>query len=230
MKKITADMLVCMNDYALDCGGDYPLRIDLAYARDDNTLFGERIYKQGARLYLYQDLANVILMASDMLYQAHRYHMILYDGLRTTDAQQRMLETQRVIDHPQWLREPRLLSPPGAGGHPRAMAVDVSMASAEGELLDMGTVFDYLAEDSSAAHNMAHREYSDLSPEVIQNRNALNNAILAAGERFLNKGDIEMPVEPLLQEWWDFRAPRAFYEQFAPLSDEDLPEDMRLIL
>ena len=54
----------------------------------------------------------------------------------------------RVKDNLHWLEEPRLLSPPGAGGHLRGMAIDIGLEDAQGRLLDMGTVFDYLAEDS----------------------------------------------------------------------------------
>ncbi|MBL4804673.1 MAG: hypothetical protein JKY71_07385, partial [Alphaproteobacteria bacterium] len=33
---------------------------------------------------------------------------------------------------------------------------------------------------------------------------------------------------PLPQEWWDFRLPPAYTDQYAPLSDADLPPHMRL--
>lgn len=225
MKKITANKLVCMNDYE----DGHPIRIELAYAQADNLLFGEVIYKDSAQFWLYEDLAETVLRAAQDVHAAYGYCMVLYDGLRTVEAQVKMLETQRVQDNPQWLQEPRLLSTAGAGGHPRGMAVDVSLETDGGELLDMGTNFDFLAEDSSPENNPAHREYKALSPDVIKNRNVLNNAILGASERLVNKEIIEMPIEVLPQEWWDFRAPREFYERFAPLSDDDLPEEMRMV-
>jgi len=216
LNTISADDLVNMHDHICDT-----LRIEVAYARDDNLLFGERIYKPNAQLFLYKDLADIVLEAAESL-KAQGFTLVLYDGLRTADAQARMLETQRVKDNPHWLEEPRLLSPPGKGAHPRGMAIDCSLETATGELLDMGTAFDYLAEDASAHANPAHREYVALSEQIRQNRAILDNAFGQAAEK------LGIPIFPLPQEWWDFRLPPLFTERFAPLNDADLPEAMRM--
>lgn len=186
---------------------DFPITIELAYARDDNLLFGERIYHQDARLWLHEDLAKIVLLASLLVRRDHEYVLELYDGLRTTDAQARMLKTQRVKDNPHWLEEPRLLSPPGAGAHPRGMAIDISISG-----MDMGTAFDDL---SKGAHRgFAHNE------DVMKNRDILTGAMIRAAR------DLDLALLPLPQEWWDFRLPQDIYEQFAPLSDADLPDYM----
>lgn len=146
------------------------LRTDLAYAKDDNLLFGERIYRPDAGLWLHLDLAKITENAARKIHQAHGWRLVVYDGLRTTDAQARMLRTQRVEDNPRWLEEPRLLSPPGAGGHPRGMAVDVGLEDSSGQIVDMGTPFDFLAPSPEAAHNPAHRDYPGLTPEAAHNQ------------------------------------------------------------
>lgn len=220
MIKIPPQDLVCMNEYE----STHPLKIDLAYAQSDNLLFGEAIYKADACLYVHKILALVLLSAAEQVFETHGYTLIIHDGLRTTDAQARMLETGRVKDNPQWLQEPRLLSPPGAGGHPRGMAVDVSVADSNGTLLDMGTPFDFLAKDPSAEKNPAHREYKDLSEGVRTHRNILDMAMKDAADAHGVK------LLPLPQEWWDFRLYPQEYEQYAPLSDDDLPEEMRLVI
>jgi D-alanyl-D-alanine dipeptidase len=199
-----------------------PLRVELAYAQADNTLFGERIYHPQARLFLYEDIAKIVCGAAERLGR-DGYRLILYDGLRTVEAQARMLETARVKANPHWLEEPRLLSPPGAGAHPRGMAVDCGLETEEGALLDMGTVFDFLAESSAPAHNPAHRNYPHLSEEVRRNRGVLDTAMQESAAA------LGIDLVPLPQEWWDFRLPPSFYERFAPLSDSDLPEEMRMV-
>lgn len=141
------------------------IRIELAYAQDDNLLFGERIYREDAELYAHKDLAKIIRTAAKAAF-SEGYRLIIYDSLRTTTAQGRMLKTQRVKENPHWLEEPRLLSPPGKGAHPRAMAVDVSLETLDGRLLDMGTEFDFLAERSDAEHNPAHRHHPGTSHEA----------------------------------------------------------------
>lgn len=210
-KTIAPERLIPMDLFA----EDLPLRIDLAYAQRDNLLFGEAIYRRDARLWLHEDLAAVVLLASGLIHEAYGFSCVLYDGLRTTDAQEAMLKTQRVKDNPHWLEEPRLLSPPGAGAHPRAMAIDLSLETSEGALVDMGTPFDDLSEK-------AHRDYEH-SANVMKNRNILHDCMVKAA-RLCN-----MPLLPLPQEWWDFRLPPEMYENYDPLSDSILPPQMRLM-
>ena len=224
-RKITLDQLVPM-DLFVD---EFPLRIEVAYAHDNNLLFGERIYKADARLVLHKDLALIVLKAAQTLREKHNLRLVLFDGLRTIDAQEKMLETQRVKDNPGWLEEPRLLSPPGAGGHPRGMAVDVTLETMDGALLDMGTAFDYLASDPRPEHNPAHRNHPHLSEEVMKNRNILHNAILKAGEKLVAAGEVKVMAAGLPEEWWDFRFPAEYYNQYAPLRDSDLPRTLQCL-
>ena len=211
MEKINPQELLCMNDYEDESN----IRIELAYARDDNLLFGERIYREDARLWLHNDLARIVLESAKIL-KNQKLRLVLYDGLRTTTAQEKMLGTQAVKDNPQWLEEPRLLSPPGAGAHPRGMAIDCSLETLDGQLLDMGTAFDDLSPK-------AHREDADVSDRAKENRQILQNTMLSAAE------DLNIELLALPQEWWDFRLPPEVYERFAPLSDEDLPQNMRMV-
>jgi len=209
-----------MDDYAQE----YPLRIDLAYAKDETpNIFGV-IYRPDAKLWLHKDLAEIVLRAAVMVEEAYGHELVLYDGLRTVEAQEKMERSPIARANPHWLEEPeRLLSPPGAGAHPRGMAVDVSLCRDDGTLLDMGTAFDHLAEQSGPEHNPAHRSYAGHSEEVQQNRAMLNNAMLGAAEK------LGLELVPLAQEWWDFRFAGDVYEQYAPLSDDDLPEDMKMV-
>ena len=93
--KISPDDLVAMDEMA----PPQRLRIELAYARAENTLFGERIYRTDAKLWLHTRLAAVVLTAANAAY-AQGFRLVLYDGLRTTSAQARMLETARVKANP----------------------------------------------------------------------------------------------------------------------------------
>lgn len=196
------------------------LRVECAYARPDNLLFGERIYREDAKLWLHTNLARIVVKASELA-EPKGYRLVLYDGLRTMEAQERMLRTRRVQENPQWLEEPRLLSPPGAGAHPRGMAIDVSLETAKGELLNMGTPFDFLAADPAPEHNPAHRHHAQ-PPEISANRSLLDGFMLKASE-ILN-----IRLLPLAQEWWDYRLSPNVYGAYAPLRDRDLPPAMRM--
>lgn len=200
---------------------DFPVRIVLDYARPDNLLFGEKIYRDDARLWLHEKLAAIVLLAARLCHEKHGLFFVLHDGLRTTDAQEKMLRTKRVADNPQWLEAPRLLSPPGAGGHPRGMAVDISLQTETDDFLNMGTEFDFLAQNPGPASNPAHREYLH-SPSVRENRQKLDKPMLEAALR------LNSPLQLLPQEWWDFRFKSNFYEEYQPLSDSNLPAQMRM--
>ena len=212
LQKINPADLVCLEK-------TQAMRIDLAYAQEDNLLFGERIYKKEAGLWLHKNLANVVKKAAESLFE-QGFRMVLHDGLRTTDAQARMLETRAVKSNLHWLAEPRLLSPPGAGAHPRGMAIDCSIETPDGDLLDMGTPFDFLAEDPGPEANPAHRSHPDHSQQIMENRNLLTHAMLKTAE------DNGVELLPLPQEWWDYRLPD--YEDYEPLSDAELPAEMRM--
>lgn len=218
MIKIHPEDLICMNAMAQQT----PFRVDLAYAKADNLLFGERIYTANAQLYLHKDLARIVIKAAKKCYENHGVIFVLYDGLRTTDAQSKMMQTQRVLQNPHWLEEPRLLSPAGAGGHPRAMAIDIGLMDENKCLLDMGTPFDFLAANPHPDHNPAHRAYKGHSAEIMKNREILDSCMMSAAQ------ELDLPLTPLAEEWWDFRAPASVYNQYAALSDADLPAHMRL--
>ena len=200
----------------------HPFRVDLAYARADNFLFGEAIYRPDASLWLHQNLADIVVRAAHLCFERYGLRLVLYDGLRTVEAQEKMLQTQRVQENLHWLEEPRLLSSPGGGAHPRGMAIDLSLEDLAGRALDMGTVFDFLAEDSDVAHNPAHRQYQGHSPAVVENRRKLDEIMCEAAAA------CAQPLFLLPQEWWDFRLPIDVYGEYVPLSDADLPLKMRM--
>lgn len=193
---------------------DHPVRVDLVYARADHPLniFGTALYAAEAQLWLHKDLAKIALRAAHKLKADHGWRLILYDGLRPVDAQIRMHDTPTVkIDNPTWGRAGNpYLSLPGEGGHPRGMAVDIGI-----EGIDMGTVFDEMSPHSA-------RDFHDFAPAILANRARLETAMVEAA------ASLRLPLTPLPSEWWDFRFPRSYYEQFAPVRDAGLPPFMRL--
>lgn len=217
MHKISPDDLVCMNDFT----GTHPVRIDLVYADKSHPLniFKTGIYRPDAKLWLHKDLAEITLHAAKLCHDAHGLWFSLKDGLRPIEAQQAMSETAIVKANPHWCIDGpnRLLSPPGKGGHPRGMAIDITLETESGIDIDCGTIFDYLTPDP--ADNPAAREYSNLSPEVIANRKKLDVAMMDATKEH-HKELLLLP-----SEWWDFRFTREHINDFEPLSDADLRPD-----
>lgn len=202
-----------------------PLEIDLVYAKAHHpeNIFGCALYRMDAPFFLHKDLAQITLDAAKSLHKDFGWTSVLMDGLRPIEAQAAMQETDIVKANPHWCQEPnRLLSPPGHGGHPRGMAVDIVCLDDEGARVDMGTAFDHLSEDPD--YNPAARSFTNLSDDVLENRARLERAMVKAAQ------DLNLPLLPLPAEWWDFRFPRDFYERYAPLSDQELPVNQRICL
>lgn len=219
-KQIAPADLVAMDEYEKS----HRLRVDLVYAdaAHPENIFKAALYRPEARLWLHRAFAEVVLRAAEICYQRWGGVFILKDGLRTVEAQQAMQDTAIVRANPQWCAEGpnRLLSPPGRGGHPRGMAVDVAVEDENGMPWDMGTSFDHLTTDP--ADNPAARSYKNLPRHVLENRARLEQAFNEAAR------ELGRPVLPLPAEWWDFRFPASYSEDYAPLSDNDLPPAMRM--
>ena len=158
MQKISPDQLIPMDIFTPDAALD----INVIYAHDKApNIFGQ-IYRKDARLWLYEDLAKIVILAAKRAAK-DGYTLTLYDGFRSFEAQEKMANSKATQENPNWMEEPhRLLSPPGKGAHPRAMAIDCTLSEQNGEALDMGTVFDLLSEIPTKAHNPAHREFVNL--------------------------------------------------------------------
>ncbi|MGZ9108952.1 MAG: M15 family metallopeptidase [Micavibrio sp.] len=216
---IPATDLIAMDKVA----GDTPLRIDIVYAqaRHPENIFGLALYRPDARMWLHRDFAEIVVRAAHACYTETGYVFVLKDGLRTIEAQAMMQETDIVKANPHWTQEPnRLLSPPGKGGHPRGMAVDIVLETESGALVEMGTRFDHLSKDPTS--NPAKRGFEGISDAAKKNRQILEDYMVGAALA-LNR-----PMLPLPSEWWDFRFPGSYSEKYAPLSDHALPENMRM--
>ncbi len=219
LRTIAPADLVPLDDYLTT----HPIRIDIVYARADHphNMFGRAIYKSDARMWCHAELVPIILRAADICHAKSGYIFELKDCLRTVEAQEAMRNTDIVRANPQWLEEPnRLLSPPGRGGHPRGMAIDIILVTKDGDVVDMGTPFDYFTRDRSV--NPAARNYTDFPAEILANRQLLEDCMMQAAAE---KG---REILPLPQEWWDFRFPYAYSNMFEPLSDAALPPHIRM--
>lgn len=193
------------------------------YAGPDS--FCGPVYRKDARLSLHKNMAEVILLTAWLVNKRSGASLVLYDGLRTTTVQALICDTPIVKAHPQWTAEGplRIFAPPGKGGHPRGMAIDLSVRGADGHMLDMGTIVDALPEGGADKDiNPAHREYVGLTDDVRKNRDLLTNAFLDAAK------SLGREIRPLPYEWWDYRFTDAVYNRYEPLADEDVPPALRL--
>lgn len=220
MKKLTATEFIHMNGFT----GTHPVKIDLMYVRADHpeNNFGEALYKPDAKLWLYKDFGEVVLKAAQRVYKAYNWVLVLKDGLRPVEAQEKMARTEIIRQNPHWLEEPGMLvSPPGTGAHPRGMAIDLAVETFCGKTVDMGTSVDHF--EDNAYESPAFRNYTGFAPEILERREALSRAFVECGR------ELGQDILPFPNEWWDYRYPREEYNRFAPVYEADLPESMRFV-
>lgn len=200
------------------------LHIRIAYQYDD--AFCGRIYRPESRLWLWDDLASVVVLAAHYAQARRGIGLLLYDGLRTVEAQKAMNDSPAVKAHPHWTQgEDRVVSPPGVGAHPRGMAIDLTLCDKNGVPLPMGTAFDEMPEAGSGPEsNRAHRDFHDLPQDIEENRQFLTGVMMDAAAA------MDVPLLPLSVEWWDFRLPPAISNQYAPLSETGLSQMMQMVV
>ena len=165
------------------------IAVDLRYATPMNFI-GEDMYSPHDCGWLHRDAADALRLAVDAL-AARRgdVRLQVLDALRPQRVQERMWAALAGTPLTQYLANPLRGSI-----HSFGMAVDVTLADANGRELDMGTAFDDLSERSHPALEAGHLARGELTDAHISNRMLLREAMNAAGWRGINS------------EWWHFDA------------------------
>ena len=149
--------------------------IDIKYATDDNFT-KEKIYDCG-RCYLRESAARALMKLQDELRSAGKYKIKLFDCYRPAPYQQRLWDV---------VPDARYVMPPHKGSmHSRGLAVDLTLTDADGNELDMGTVFDYFGPE-------AHTDKTFPNAQVQSNRDLLKSLLLKYG------------FEGIRTEWWHY--------------------------
>lgn len=217
--EINPDDLVPMNYFE----GTYPIKIDLVYSQPEHpdNKFKNLYHPQAKILWVHKDLAPIILSSAIRLHRECGWILKLNDCLRTVEAQQEML---RYNYHPS------LVSTPGNGAHPRAMAIDVVPMYSDGQLVEMGTRFDHFVKDPEKDENSAGRSFrnfqsvgfnEDESEDILLRRYCLDRLSRCANVMYGRS------VIPLPEEWWHYHLD--VWSKFSPLYESDLHPYQRLI-
>jgi D-alanyl-D-alanine dipeptidase len=191
---------------------------DVVYANEghsDNHF--DDLYGDKAGVWMHKDIAAITLLAASCLKKSHGWTLKINDCLRSIEAQEKM--TTKGFD-------PSLVSLPGSGAHPRGMAIDIEPIDRDGNLVDMGTNFDFFTlnmNDNPAARNYANFGDFDRTSEIRENRSKLTDSFLWAANKLGRK------INPLPQEWWDYRFPDSVVDKYEPMSEKDMPPYMRQV-
>ncbi|MFT3818955.1 MAG: M15 family metallopeptidase [Rubrivivax sp.] len=163
------------------------MQVDLRYAGTRNLL--------GRDLYSPHDCAWLRREAADALQRSVRWLALEQPALRllVLDAARPQRVQELFWAHVQGTTMQPYFAPPQRGSiHSFGMAVDITLADAQGRELDMGTPFDDTTERSHPALEHRHAAAGLLSEMQLSNRRLLRTALLQAGWQAIDT------------EWWHF--------------------------
>lgn len=179
--------------------------VDLKYSTTDNFL-GVDMYGDLETAYLERAFAARVVQAQQLLQQRHpEYTLLIYDAARPISVQRAMREAVEGTEFEDFVADGTR-----GGRHNYGVAVDLTIATLDGEPLDMGAGFDDFTEaasvkgtaDNSDSRTRTVQVYRDyiydmakrgiISYEAASNRILLIEVMHAAG------------LYPYRREWWHY--------------------------
>lgn len=173
---------VRLADYSAD------FTYDLRYATEDNFL-KTKVY-ECAECYTRKKTAKA-LIAANREFMEKGYRIRFFDCYRPNSVQYKMWE---IYPNPQYVANPVKGSIHNRGG-----AVDITLETLEGEVLEMGTDFDFFGRE-------AHHDNLELPREILDNRALLKGVMEKHG------------FWSVRTEWWHYNLGKASRDPVANFS------------
>lgn len=167
---------------------DSTLHVSLMYARADNFT-GEVLYDDLRQAYLHPRAAAALAKAQRRLKELRPdLSLIIFDAARPMTIQRRMYD--KVKGTPKYF----YVSNPANGGglHNYGMAVDLSICTAAGDTIAMGSLVDHMSDLSHTDNEAALVSRGRLTSEAVAHRQLLRRVMTYAG------------FTALRTEWWHF--------------------------
>ncbi|WP_019671429.1 M15 family metallopeptidase [Eudoraea adriatica] len=158
---------------------------DLRYATENNFLKA-KVY-ECAECYTRVKTAKALIKANDA-FRLKGLKIKFYDCYRPNSVQYKMW---KIVPNPQYVANPVKGSIHNKGG-----AVDITLVTASGEELDMGTDFDYFGK-------RAYHDNLDLPEEILNNRRILKETMEKYG------------FWSIRTEWWHYNLSSASNDRIA---------------
>ncbi len=172
--------------------------VDLKYTSTDNFI-GIDFYGSMTNAYVQYECFVKLRNAYNILQQQKPgYTFIIYDAVRSTEAQQLMWDS---VDVPPGIKHWYVANPQKGSIHNFGMALDISIVDSIGKVLDMGTEFDFFGEQAYPNKTDYFHQNGELSDEQYNNRQLLFS-IMSEALFYVSK-----------TEWWHFNAASLNYSK-----------------
>ncbi len=165
--------------------------VDLKYSTTDNFV-GIDFYDDMTNAYCQYECFQKLRNAYNILQEIKPgYTFIIYDAVRSQEAQQLMWDS---VDVAPAIKHWYVANPQKGSIHNYGMALDISIVDTLGNVLDMGTEFDYFGELAYPDKTDHFHSIGELSDDQYENRKLLFD-IMAKSYMYVSK-----------TEWWHFSA------------------------
>lgn len=162
--------------------------VSLMYARADNFT-GQVLYKDLKEAYLHPKAAKALAKAQQILKKTHpELTLKVYDAARPMSIQQKMWNVVAGTPKNIYVSNPKN----GGGMHNYGMAVDITLANAQGDSIPMGTRIDYMGAAAHIDKEALLVQKKVITAEARRNRQLLRSVMRQAG------------FKALRTEWWHF--------------------------
>jgi len=163
--------------------------VRLAYSTTNNFLH-EDVYGDLTTCYLRKEAVEKLDRAQTLLEKKRKgYKLVVYDGLRPLYVQYKMWRIVKGTSKQGYVADPE-----EGSIHNFGAAVDLSIIDDRGNLLDMGTPFDYFGDLAQPRYEKQFLKEGGLTKEHLENRILLREVMGEAG------------FQGILDEWWHFNA------------------------
>lgn len=204
---MSAGLVLCTNVYGVSaadgdaCGAsmerqglvnvvdvDTSIHVSLMYSRADNFT-GRVLYDSLRSAYLHPLAAEALAEAQRTLKSIRPdLSIIVFDAARPMSVQQKMWDAVKGTSHYFYVSNPKN----GGGLHNYGLAVDVSLCTAEGDTIPMGTKVDNMNGLSHIDNERQLLSEGKMTQEAYDNRQLLRKVMMSAGWKTLRT------------EWWHF--------------------------
>ena len=164
------------------------IMVSLMYARDDNFT-GKVLYDGLDKAWLHPDAAKAVADAQRRLSALRPgYRLLIKDAARPMSVQRRMFNPGKGTSKANYVANPAK----GGGLHNYGVAVDITIADADGKELDMGTQVDHLGVEANIDREAELVRRGVMTENARQNRLLLRRVMKEAG------------FSTIRTEWWHF--------------------------
>ncbi len=161
----------------------------LKYATEDNFMH-MNLYGDLTEAYFVPEIAERLAHAQAKLKKENpALTLLIYDAARPMSIQRQMFESVKGTDKEIYVASPE----DGGGFHNYGLAVDLTIADANGQALDMGSTFDCFDSVSHIGDEDRLVRSGLISPQAKENRALLGRCMTEAG------------FDRNPTEWWHFQ-------------------------